>query len=435
MKKIIKYIKIFIITLTILIILLILSSTIPRKYLFKKVKQSSKILVTENNKYLLKPFYKKYPIIFDNFSDTLMINISYSINNKNPIKSAFITVKNYNPKFKQKIIKDSVGEVKSSSKYEYHDEVSELKDYVNDKKLECIEYLKYWHGYLIILRPLLIIFNVKQIRFLLNIILIILLAINTFLLTKRINLPTAIAFILSLISIDYFYIGNSLHNTPIIIIGMISNIIILLNKKNNINYIFFIIGIISNFFDLLTIPLIALYLPLLTYILLIEQENKSSKDKIKIIIKLSIIWFIGYTFTWITKWIISDLFFNKDIIITSIKQVKYRITGQKITSIDSIAYNIKYLNLKTHVIIINIILNIIRVFLPNKKEIKKDINNNEMIIYYLTALIPIIWYGIIPSHSRIHYFFTYRLLYITIFSFNIIIVKCFDILIANKKTS
>lgn len=208
MKTVFKYIKIFVITLTILIILQILSATIPRKFLYKQVKESSKILYIQNNKYLLKPFYKKYPIIFDNFSDTLMINISYSINNKNPIKSAFITVKNYNPKFKQKIIKDSVGEVKSSSKYEYHDEVSELKDYVNDKKLECIEYLKYWHGYLIILRHLLIIFNVKQIRFLLNIILIILLAINTFLLTKRINLPTAIAFILSLISIDYFYIGN-----------------------------------------------------------------------------------------------------------------------------------------------------------------------------------------------------------------------------------
>ena len=214
---------------------------------------------------------------------------------------------------------------------------------------------------------------------------------------------------------------------------MISNIIILLNKKNNTNYIFFIIGIISNFFDLLTIPLIALYLPLLTYILLIEQENKSSKDKIKIIIKLSIIWFIGYTFTWITKWIISDIFFNRNLLITAIKQIKYRVKGQNITSIESIGYNIKYLNLKVYIIIINIVLNIIRIFLPNHKNL--NTNDNNINIYYLMALIPIIWYGLIPSHSKIHYFFTYRLLYITMFSFNIIIVQCFDILIANKKTS
>lgn len=122
---------------------------------------------------------------FDNYTDALMINTAYSIDSQKPLYSAFVARKNYIPNITTEIYEDVPGELKSSSKYSRHNEVGELNDLVNNEKAESFEYARYWHGYLIFLRPLLILFNINQIRIMLTIILIILACILAYLIYKN----------------------------------------------------------------------------------------------------------------------------------------------------------------------------------------------------------------------------------------------------------
>ena len=47
------------------------------------------------------------------------------------------------------------------------------------------------------------------------------------------------------------------------------------------------------------------------------------------------------------------------------------------------------------------------------KNNKENLKNGK--IFFIIGLIPIFWYCILPNHSVNHFFFTYRLLFVTMF--------------------
>src|SRR5699024_5922954 len=80
----------------------------------------------------------------------------------------------------------------------------------------------------------------------------------------------------------FIIVPMSLQFSSMFYIMFISMIVLLLYhekiEENNLElYIFFVIGSITSFLDLLTVPLISLGIPLTTYMLLIQnKENKKS---------------------------------------------------------------------------------------------------------------------------------------------------------------
>ena len=55
-----------------------------------------------------------------------------------------------------------------------------------------------------------------------------------------------------------------------------------------------------------------------------KNDNKlKCKDYIKIIVKASFVWIIGYGITWLSKWIIYDVIYNEGLIKSAISQVRY----------------------------------------------------------------------------------------------------------------
>ena len=169
-----KYIGVFLILIIIFITTLTISSTFSSKNIYENVKESSEVLLKEGNRKLIYIPYRQIEMQFDNYTDALMINTAYSIDSKTPLYSAFVARKNYIPEVTTNVFEDAVGELKSSSKYQYHNEVGELNDLVNGENAESFEYARYWHGYLTVLRPLLLIFNLTQLRVILTVLLIIL---------------------------------------------------------------------------------------------------------------------------------------------------------------------------------------------------------------------------------------------------------------------
>lgn len=272
MKKFSKFLVVFVSLLAILVRLLIVSCSFPSSAIKENVKSSSITLTHEGNRKVCFIMNKFQYQEFDNYSDSLMINTAYSIDSKMPIYSAFTAKKDYIPGVTKTISEDNIGELKSNSKYEKHDEVSELADTVNGVGEESFEYAKYWHGYLMILRPLLLVFDYQQIRVFLTFILACLAIFVTNAIAEKKDKIVASLFLLSLVSVEYFYIGLSLLNSIMFLIMMISSLVIIkrYEKIKDFGLFFFIIGMCVRLFWVIRYPINYFRLPL-NFILFIKR--------------------------------------------------------------------------------------------------------------------------------------------------------------------
>ena len=171
MKQILKYIMVFITTLSILIIIQHLAISIPNKYIEKKMIETVEYYNgQENHEFLLNiensPKYFKKSIIIDNYTDCLTLNMLWNTDT--------MTIN----KWKQQVL--------MSYYFNGYSIMSEnLKETVVENKLPNTEYSRYWHGSMIYLKPLLLFFNIKQIKIINCILIIILTSYLLILILKR----------------------------------------------------------------------------------------------------------------------------------------------------------------------------------------------------------------------------------------------------------
>ena len=402
LKKTCKYIIVFFSLLFLFIILIIGVDLIPKKYIEKNVEESSKILKIEGT-YTAPKYSKKF--ILDNYTEAIMISIANSIDTSEPIKSSILMRRYYNPGYGQELV-DYDGE---DNPVEY------LSQSIEKTNKTYAEYSRYWQGYLVYLRPLLVFLNYGQIRGILTAVIIMmsfsLIAVTY--LKKDIFYASAITIIL-LIS-QFWYIGLSMDYSASFIIMLASSIYILLkgDKIKDVYIFFFVTGMVTAFFDFFTFPLITLGIPLIFY-QMTHDDKSSLKDTIKIIIN----WGLGYGLLWGSKWIISDTICNAGTIRSALEKIFFW-TAEKhdYSYMDVVIKNISYCRISLIVTIelaiMTSILNIKRI-----KEMKK-----MLIIYIVIAVLPFAWMFAIKNHSFSHARFTFRILFISMFAALCIIIE------------
>ena len=197
-------------------------------------------------------------------------------------------------------------------------------------------------------------------------------------------------------------------------------------------YIFFILGGLTTFFDLLTAPILTLGMPLLCVILLKHRQGIDIKKLIIEIIKVSILWCIAYITIFLSKWIIASIALQKNVIKVAIDSILFRVNGNNeypTTRFGAIYENLKYLyNSALLFMFIVIVLIWGVVMIKNKKNIK---NMKIIIPVLLVAMYPYIWYFTFAGHSSLHSYFTYRAQAVAIFGMLCAMIECID----SKKTS
>lgn len=439
MKKIFKYILTFLILFLMFNILLFAGSTFPSSIIKDNVKESSKTLSQEGNYYIISKYFGNEN---DNYTDSIMINEAYSIDNTNPIYSYLAVRKNYENGITQKYWQDTQGELISINNLNDYDPVGELAEFLDGNIDTSITYARYWHGYLPILRTLLIFFNITEIRRLLLIIFIILFIYFIWLLKKKLGLTISLIFALALVFEGYFFASYSLENAPIFLVMMVSGIILLqrIEKMQNFYLYIFIVACITNFVDYLTVPLITLAIPLYIFILYKQQKepNLDYKYYLKITIKTTIIWGLGYAITWLSKWAIYDILYGGELIKSAINQIMYRTQSTNVKTkltIDIVLENFLAENL-AYIDIIGFI--IILISLPKIKKYKLKLNsidgilNKTTIPVIIISLMPIFWYVLLSNHTVIHWKFVYRHMIIFLIGMLICLRNMFN-LEKNKK--
>ena len=430
LKTFLKYVLTFIITMIILIGLLFLSSLIPSKNLENNVRKSSEFLAQYGEEQEIEFPFRTERLFY--FTDALMLNTAYSIDSNHPYESMMLDRKNYIPGQTQNFHEEIQKHIGTSPNYtdEYGNtyQVSELYGLMHGENIvDSYEYTRYWHGYLIFLRPLLSIMSIEGIRNLLFVLTIILSLIALFLIIKKLNFITAIIYLLSFLAINLYVICNSMNEITTFIIAQIAMIFLLLKngKFKNSASVFLVIGMCTSFFDLLTTPLVTLGLTLPIYVLLNIKEG--NKKLYLDCIKICVAWVVGYGLFWALKWLITDITLGKHILSDAINQALYRagdVVGAGIFDIFKLNLNklgnsiIEYLFI---LLAIYAIIGVLKeIYLKkHKKQQTEKIQILKVLIFVIIAILPFIWYAVLKNHSYVHSFFVYRILIITILNIQI----------------
>ena len=396
MKKIIKYILFYISLLFLLLLLQFITINIPNKYIKNNLINSLNDYEVDFHEPLIKTNNSliKNGTLVDNRTDLLLLNILWNSNR--------------NPNFKSLILMKylEIGSPKDSLK------ISIEKDIEPN-----IEYSRYYHGGIIYLKLLLILFNVNKIRIINYIVLGLLTIYLLYLMYKKDKILSLITLI-SLISINYFVVPYCFEYYFIFLVSIIMSIIsikIYDKKESYYNYLFILSGLSACYFDFLTCETVSLMLPLFIKVYLDYKNNKFDyKKEIKFIIKSIIIWLLSYSITYLIKWIISlsilgieyldKLKYNLELRVTGFSKPIENIWNIIIVLLDMMLYLTPFNLIKSYlgIIITLIIITLIYIFLLNKQE-KKYIS-----ILFIISLIGIGRMSLLYGHSFQHYFFDYR---------------------------
>jgi len=281
-------------------------------------------------------------------------------------------------------------------------------------KIHTWNYGRYWHGYLVFLKPLLYLTDYQGIRGILAYGQMIVFVYVIWLLTKIKKLfvvPVLMTYlylnpVATMLSLQY----NSM--TMLMFLGVIG--CIKLSQKKTSDYLwcvyYMFVGVLASYLDLLTFPIITLGIPLL---LLISFRNNSSVwENLKSVLMYSAAWTFGYGGFWALKWVLGTIITGTNFIQNAFSAVVFRTSstwaGHKFTLIRIVGdrficvEGVYYLAL----------LIMIGYFLWNLRR-RFKVMSNVLVPICVVMTYPVVWYAVLRNHSGIHSF-TYRVLSIII---------------------
>lgn len=264
-------------------------------------------------------------------------------------------------------------------------------------------YNRYWHGYQVLWKPLLTLFNANAIRQIMLVAYLCLLAYTIYSCIKTNNTKLGIAIgVLNIVYIVPFGF-TALEYIPVFLIMMIASLLLLKNKLNPL-IILTCSGIAVAFFDFLTSETLTLTVPLLTYLYL-QRKNPKFLE----FIKLGIGWIVGYCGTFLTKWGLSTLIYKENYF--KIAMEKYDTHKSPFDAMTTVKSNISVLfgdNLsfnevfRLFVVLMAALIFIIYLF-------RKETTSAKYLFFILIiCTIPYLRYLIISDHSWGFAWFTYR---------------------------
>lgn len=406
-------------------IALTLVAMIPKSNIKKNIDESTDILLKKSVFFYVNE--NDYASRIDRYADSILLNIAYSYDSKQPLESV----------------------MKASYYYEEtQNENHNLKTTVTENLQPNKDYIRYWHGSNIIVKPLLLFTNINGIYTLNTIVIVILLLMVLIQLWKRINKATAICMLISCIAASIWYVPLSLEytwNIIIMLIAILFSVHTYIKAPTMLIYFFIIIGNITAYFDFLSTETLTYTVPMICILLLTHKENPlyKVKDYLKPTIQYGVGWLIGYASAWIMKWTMASIVLQTNAFQLALQQANVRISGE--------AANLSFWNQAIGSLIRNMIClfpfsllkenafgaimlttSLIAIFYYLFKK-QKDTTLSTVLL--LIALIPYFRFILISNHSYLHYFFTYRAQLASIFAVGLAILYGIDYTLLKKEWS
>ena len=279
-------------------------------------------------------------------------------------------------------------------------------------------YPRYWHGYLIFLKPLLLFFNYYRIRWINTLVGGIAISAILLLLYKRFkSCKYSVAFLLSVLFLNPIVMRASLQFSLVFYVIVAEYIVGLiwgdkLFREEYYGQFFLISGIMTSFFTLLSYPFATLGMLL---VLQLMFRNDSFIKNIFKAVKSSIMWGIGYAGMFVGKWVITELITGEPVISDAIHQIIYR-SAPEVVEVDGVftwsglfERQFSWMSGENAILFKMALIMFIAgvVMLLATKRAKIEIKASQFWVFLLLSLFPIVRYIVLANHSFVHSM-TYR---------------------------
>ncbi len=393
--------------------LLILSALIPRQAIRKHSLESAQYLYDrELFGYVVEGLEGS---CIDKYADAILLNIAYHFSDEYPLRSVMLSAYYFTPD---------------------HEENENYLMAVRDDLGVNRQYLRYWHGSIALIRPLLLFLNVHGIYVLNAIVLVLLLAAFCVISVRLKEYPLLIAFVAAAVMTRAYYVPLSLEYTWTFLLMLILSIlaILLYLKKMDRYYtaFFAVAGMLTSFVDFLTSETITLLLPLMVILWLGRRENRGEaflkRKDVRMSLACSIAWVLGYVCMWGMKWVMCSAVMKENAMPYVEEHVSERLGGDMGVGIASFLtgamtrnigclFPLGYGSLGVMGFVILVLTAAYIGFVYRRDGSDKGL----ILLLALVGIVPYVRYLVLHNHSYIHYFFTFRALYATVVSIVLIV--------------
>lgn len=333
-------------------------------------------------------FLSFYPDVLDNSSDKIMLTIAMDSSAGNPLVRAMESFSEY------------------AGSYSY-----------------------YWHGYVAILRPLLLLFDFSEVRMLNGACQLLIMILLAWLVGRQKGIGYVLALMTSYILLSPRTLSMGLQYSWVFYIAYGGTLVLLYKReffaqKQRIFYFFLITGMLTSYLDLLTYPLFTWGIPLLWWIMAQEEERRAT-EWVKDVILTGFAWIAGYAGMWAAKWITATAVLRRNIIKAAVEEVFLR-SGASKTGLDNPAarWNAIYVNWRHYAYKIYMILLVGWLLWWAFCSLRKKWNkSSKSYAFFLIGLSGPVWYFVLSNHTMIHHLFTYRIFGVSILAFLALILE------------
>ena len=309
------------------------------------------------------------------------------------------------------------------------DPVSDLiAHYAEGKEYkEASPYGRYWHGYLLYVKPALLITGYRGIRIVNGLLQLALLAAVCLLLHRRDLKHLTGPYLLSMLFLMPLASAMSLQFSSCYYVFTLGTLAVLtagdaLPRREG--YLFAYIGIATAYFDFLTYPIATLGIPAAVCFCL--RRSDRWQHTFCRGVKLCFSWGVGYVGMWAGKWVLGSLITGSNLLADASSQIALR-SSANVEADESLLRNVYVAlsaNIKTFLrtpatVLLALLVLVFLVLLGRALASRKVPLSRIVLVFFpfvVLALLPPAWYAVTTQHSIIHYWFTCKGLTVSVFA-------------------
>ncbi|MCM1099918.1 MAG: hypothetical protein NC079_06540 [Clostridium sp.] len=285
-----------------------------------------------------------------------------------------------------------------------------------------VSYARYWHGYLVVLKPLLWLTTFPSIRLVAAWAQPLLIGLVVLVCCRRKDRFPALAFLVSVPFLYYFSLFTSLSLSIcfyILTIALSAQLSLEgeIRRRGWYGEFFVLVGMATAYFDFLTYPLVTLGFPLCVYL---YYDRGSVAKRFRNMLLYSAEWGIGYMGLWMMKWILAEIFTGEKVIADGLKTLAAR-TGAVESAAGSGFAKVLWSNISPFanwgfgLLAAGIAVWLCVYIVRHRRNICRESFLGGGLLL-LVALYPFVWFFLTQNHSSEHSIFTCKILALTVFA-------------------
>ena len=300
---------------------------------------------------------------------------------------------------------------------------SSITQIIKGGDLPKTEYGRYWHGYLVTLKSLLVFLTYPQIQWVNLFVQLFLLMLICIQMGKR-----DMEVYLFPLTVVFFwfqapYLSLNLQFSTILYVLLFQlNFILAFDKGTKMasfyEFFFLFSGIVVAYLDFLTYPIVTLGIPSVFW--LIIHKPSGVWKTVKTLLKYAFYWVLGYAVMWAGKWILDYLLYSHDILDDVLEQIRVRLgVTDGVTAISPFLVFRTVLGRPTRTLPAIICVGIAVYLIYFAFKVGFVVTKSRLfscIPYLFVSLYPFVWMSIMKNHCLEHNYFVYRILAVTWFA-------------------